>query len=151
MPVGVARPLAVSGSAGSGPSSAIPAPRVPIGAVVGTSVAGSPLPAVPAAPAAPVSAGAPTSPSVGKAPELLGSREARDPATVLPSGALDRAASVNPEAEAQRRRRDEAAFLEREAEAGVLRQFLRRVLRLDPPVAPAAPAAPAPPVSEPGR
>jgi hypothetical protein len=86
---------------------------------------------------------------VGRAPGLLGPGEERDPAAVVPSRALERAAAQDAEREAARRRRDEAALREREAEAGVLRQFLRRVLRLDAPAA--APAPPDGPVSEPAR
>lgn len=142
------RPLVVTDSTVARASVATPPIPVPVGAAVSRPAPGAPLPAVPASPAADTATAAATPPAVGKAPALLGAPDARDPATVLPSAALDRAASGDPDAEALRRRRAEAALREREAEAGVLRQFLRRVLRLDPA---GAPASAEPPVSEPGR
>ena len=122
---------------------------VPVGPASARAVSGAPLPPVPAAPGAPVTPAASSSPMAGKAPGLLGTREVRNPDAPLPSRALERAASENPEAEALRLRKAEAALREREAEAGVLRQFLRRVLRLDAPAAPSEPAAA--PVSAPSR
>ena len=143
------RPLAVSPASAPVASQSSPAasPRLPAaaGRALPASVA---LPEVPVPPALSAATVPPTSPGVGREPDLLARRTGRDPAAAVPAAALDRASAGDPETEAARRRRDEAAFLEREAEAGVLRQFLRRVLRLDPPPASAPPAAP---VSEPGR
>ncbi len=143
LPSPTVRPLAVPGSELGGASSG--SPRVPLAVGAGDSRAPgvAPLPAVPVLPKAEADAPSPPSPMVGKAPGLLDAADGREPAPVVPSRALERAAAQDADREAARRRQDEAALREREAEAGVLRQFLRRVLRLDPP----APAET--PVSEP--
>ncbi len=136
-----ASPAASSGVAPVAP--AVPMTVPPADAVSG----GTPrLPGV-RAPGGSVPAAPPSPPVVGKEPVLLGASVGREPAPAVPSRALDRAASGDPDREAARRAREAAALREREAEAGVLRQFLRRVLRLEPAPAPAAPEA----VSEPAR
>lgn len=121
----------------SSPAVPLPTPAAAKGATSGPS-----LPSVPAPAAIGVERSPTNPPKVGKAPEILGAKATGAPSEPLPSRALERASADNPEREAARRARDEAALREREAEAGVLRQFLRRVLRLDPPASSEPPARP---------
>ena len=128
--------LAVGSAAVSSPSSGGPAVPVPVAAGAPGAVVRPSLPPVPPSVTVAAAAPPPAPPLAGKAPELLGPAAPRAGADPLPSRALERAAAEDAAREAERGRRDAAALREREAEAGVLTQFLRRVLRLEPAAEP---------------